>query len=168
MTALQIEAFVNEARVFCGWAVGSDGSAMTVASALLRVTSLYSSALSLPEPWSDTLPENIPDIQFAAADINAMTERVSALPIPFYWEVFDPFEVPPKEPVGGHLLDDIGDIYRDVAGGLVLFDAGRADEALWEWGYNFRIHWGEHATSAIRALHAFSSREHPDGLSRKS
>jgi hypothetical protein len=168
MTESKIKVFAGEARAFCSWAVGSDGSAMTVASALSRVASLYNSALSLSEPWSESLPEDIPDIQLATMNIDAMTARVSQLPIQFYWDVFDPFEVPPKEPFERHLLDDIGDIYRDVAGGLVLFDEGRADEALWEWGYNFRIHWGAHATSAIRALHAYLSHEHPDGLSRES
>jgi hypothetical protein len=78
--------------------------------------------------------------------------------------MFDPLQDPPEEPVVGHTSDDIGDIYRDVARGLALFDSGRRDEAGWEWGFNFRIHWGEHATGAMRAFHAYLAQENPDGL----
>jgi hypothetical protein len=30
---------------------------------------------------------------------------------------------------------------------------GRRAQAVWEWGFGLRHHWGEHATGAIRALH---------------
>ena len=42
--------------------------------------------------------------------------------------------------------------------------AGRWEEALWEWSFYLAHHWGEHATSAIRALHCWLSREHPEVL----
>jgi hypothetical protein len=28
---------------------------------------------------------------------------------------------------------------------------------LWEWRFNFQIHWGEHLTGALRALYSLSS-----------
>ncbi|HJV62984.1 MAG TPA: DUF5063 domain-containing protein, partial [Albitalea sp.] len=62
------------------------------------------------------------------------------------------------------LADDLVDIYRDVATGLHWHRIGRVDDALWEWGFNFQAHWGEHASSAIRALHCYLSREDPSGL----
>ena len=37
-------------------------------------------------------------------------------------------------------------------------------DALWEWGFNFQAHWGEHASSAIRALHCYLAQEDPSGL----
>ena len=70
------------------------------------------------------------------------------------------------EPPAGSVVDNLGGIYRDVARGLVLFEAGNHDEALWEWGFNFRTHWGEHATGVLRALHAYLAQEESDGLSR--
>jgi len=33
--------------------------------------------------------------------------------------------------------------------------SGRRAAAVWEWGFGFRHHWGEHATGAIRVLHAW-------------
>ena len=67
--------------------------------------------------------------------------------------MFDPLPVPPEEPVVGSLTDDIADIYRDVIPGLREYELGRRAQAVWEWGFGLRHHWGEHATGAIRALH---------------
>jgi hypothetical protein len=92
-----------------------------------------------------------------------VAKRACELPCQLYAEIFDPYEQPAR-PVTGHLADDIGDIYSDVARGLMLCDRGQSDEALWEWGFNFRIHWGEHATGAIRALHAHLAQENWEGL----
>jgi len=163
MKSLPIHTFAEQARAFCGWATGLDESEMTAASALARVCSLYVAALSLPHPWSEGLAGKLAEAEPASGGTQLKTGRVSQLPFQVYWEVFDPLNNPPGEPVAGDIVDDIGDIYRDVARGLVLYEAGRENEALWEWGFNFRIHWGEHATGAIRALHAFLSQENPDG-----
>jgi hypothetical protein len=73
-----------------------------------------------------------------------------------YWEVFDPFEC--NEPVAGSLSDDILDMDRDVSRGLALWDAGAEDAAVWEWRFSFEVHWGVHATSALRAIHRALSR----------
>lgn len=161
-----LDTFATEARLFADWAASSSEPKMTVHAALVRIVSLYRAAFLLPQPWSAGLEVDVPDVEPPAGALEVVKARAAELPFHFYWEVFDPFQDPQPEPVGGHIADDISDIYRDVARGLVLFDAGRRDEALWEWGFNFRIHWGEHATGAIRALHAFLAQEQPDGLSR--
>ncbi len=61
----------------------------------------------------------------------------------------------------GDVADDISDIYIDVRRGLDLFDRGLESDALWVWVFNFHIHWGKHATSAIRALHAYFAARWP-------
>jgi hypothetical protein len=66
--------------------------------------------------------------------------------------IFDPFG-DDREPVTGSLGDAIGDIRQDLATGLAHFDAGEIDAAAWEWRFGFYSHWGEHATSALRALY---------------
>jgi hypothetical protein len=38
---------------------------------------------------------------------------------------------------------------------LRAFRAGCRLEAAGHWGSGFRLHWGKHATSAIRALHCW-------------
>ena len=54
--------------------------------------------------------------------------------------------------------------HRDVVGGLRLFREGHRSEAVWAWSFGFQTHWGEHATGAIRALHAWLAAEAPAGL----
>ncbi len=72
--------------------------------------------------------------------------------------------MPPEEPVVGNLADDLSDIFNDVDRGLLAFEAGRREEAVWEWGFYLAHHWGDHATSAIRALHCWLAREHSELL----
>lgn len=81
--------------------------------------------------------------------------KAKQLPIGYYSEVFNCLVVPPEEGVVGDLVDDIIDIHGDLYPGLVLFDAGRKREAQEHWQYWFPIHWGEHATSALRALWSY-------------
>lgn len=68
-----------------------------------------------------------------------------------YWEVFDPREE--SSPVVGDVGDDLADIYRDVKNGLVAFNKGPANEAVWHWQRGFRFHWGDHVVDALRVIH---------------
>lgn len=43
--------------------------------------------------------------------------------------------------------------YRDIKVGLLLFDKGRSNSAIWHWRLFPRIHWGHHAAVALPALH---------------
>ncbi|MBL8266663.1 MAG: DUF5063 domain-containing protein [Steroidobacter sp.] len=162
-----IDRFAMEARAFCTWARGDDGVVLDVRSALVRVVALYNAAILLPHPWNERLSSELAEAETPKAELELVLRRASALPLQFYSEIFDPFERSP-EPVTGHITDDIGDIYSDVARGLVLYERGQHDEALWEWGFNLKIHWGAHATGAIRALHAYLAQEKPDGLARST
>ncbi len=63
-----------------------------------------------------------------------------------------------EEPSTGSLADDLADVYRDLKNGLLRWDkapgpADRADIIL-DWLLDFRGHWGDHALSASRAIHA--------------
>jgi hypothetical protein len=77
------------------------------------------------------------------------------LPVQYYSEIFNSLVVPPEEGVAGDLVDDLVDIYQDVAPGLELYDAGRRDEAKNHWQFWLASHWGGHATSATRALWSY-------------
>lgn len=80
-----------------------------------------------------------------------------------YWLVLDPYE--PEAPVEGSLLDDLGDVYSDVAHGLILFrrrDQQSKEEAAALWRFTFDAHWGRHAWGALAALHAASQRRQPE------
>jgi hypothetical protein len=158
------DAFVEEARRFERWArsgIGSD--ALAVREALIRVTQLYLAGLALPLPWSDGLQPEVGTLVHED-EWNTVLRAAGCLPLDHYGEVFDPLIVPPEEPVIGSIADDIADIYRDVVTGLRLDQSGQRPEAIWQWSFNLRHHWGEHATGAIRALHCWLAQEAPDQL----
>jgi hypothetical protein len=163
---LVADRFSAEARRFVEWADGtSDAGPLTAPVALRRVVAVYAAALALPQPWSENVsPCSEEQAVDMAASLAAVRLRASAIPLQHYSEIYSPL-VPQDEPVVGDLADDLVDIYKHLARGLMLHAAGLPDDALWEWGFNFQMHWGEHASSAIRALHCYLAQEDPSGLS---
>jgi hypothetical protein len=162
---LSAERFSHEARRFVAWADGSaSDETLKAPVALRRVVALYAAALELPQPWSEGVTAEPGPGPALTEGMNSVRLRAMAIPLQHYSEIFSPL-VPPEEPEVGDLADDLVDIYRDVAVGLSLYDAGSAEDAIWHWGFNFQIHWGKHASSAIRALHCYLSQEDPSGLS---
>ena len=157
--------FSHEARRFVDWADGTAcADRLAAPAALRRVTQLYAEALALPQPWSPSAAVQRAEMPvFLEARLNQVRLRASALALQHYSEIFCP-QVPPDPPRVGDLADDLVAIYGDVALGLYLHQAGRADDALWQWGFGFQSHWGQHASSAIRALHGYLAQEDPSGL----
>jgi Domain of unknown function (DUF5063) len=70
-----------------------------------------------------------------------------------YWEIFEPLEAQPPEPVTGSISDDLADIWRDIQVGLQIFDAD-VNGAVWHWRFSMETHWGHHAVGAAAALAA--------------
>ncbi|MDN3451847.1 DUF5063 domain-containing protein [Planococcus sp. APC 3906] len=113
---------------------------------LLRIIShLYTTALDLPEIEPED--EHSIDLDFPLPKVDVKYHNL-------YTEIFDPYQ--DEKPVNGCLDDDIMGIYRDIKKGLILYEQGKSIEAVWEWRFGLEMHWGEHATSAIRALHAIN------------
>ncbi|XKE95109.1 DUF5063 domain-containing protein [Metaplanococcus flavidus] len=111
---------------------------------LLRIISqMYTNALDLPEVEFEN--ENWIDVDFPLPEVDVKHHNV-------YTEIFDPYH--DETPMNGSLDDDIIGIYSDIKKGLILFERGHDDEAVWEWRFGLEVPWGEHATSAIRALHS--------------
>lgn len=78
------------------------------------------------------------------------------LPVEYYWEVHDPYDEKKHEPVCGSLSDDIADIYGDIKKELNNFDIGTIEaqeHAVFILRLMFMSHWGDHLTSALKALH---------------
>ncbi len=146
--SLPVERFARVAREFCAWArrSGESGEENAQRSAQL-LAELIASACALGWRAGEPSERSVPADELAIVQKNAAT-----MPIRFYSEIFSNLVVPPEEPVVGDLVDDIGDIYADIAVGLAAFDAGEVAEAQGHWQFWFAHHWGEHATSALRAL----------------
>ncbi len=160
-----VDRFAAEAALFEDWARHSPlQGAAAAREALIRITTLYLAALQLPPEWDDVLTDQL-NARTAEEQCQQVTIRCAQLPLDFYGEVFDPLLVPPEDPVVGSLVDDIVDIYRDVSTGLKAYQAGARAEAIWEWGFGLRHHWGEHATNAMRALHCWLATHAADHFS---
>lgn len=154
----EVAVFVDQALQFCAFVERAGDHALEprVVAARERLLELYQAGARLPrvEP-----PEGI-----AAGPTPARPEGWPGFgELDVYWEAFDPFES--SEPVAGSLSDDLLDIYRDLRRGLGLWEQrGAADPvasrvaAIWEWRFHFDNHWGDHATSALRALHRACTR----------
>jgi hypothetical protein len=153
--------FATEAVAFRDWAArGTDAGEVAARNALLHITRLYLAALELPPAWSEELSDQPDAERIGNAEWGEVFGAARRLPLDYYAAacdpLYDPVVGPHADSAGiGSLSDDIADIYRDVVSGLRAFETGRRAAAVWEWGFGFRHHWGEHATGAIQALHAW-------------
>jgi hypothetical protein len=166
-----LAAFATLAEAFCDQMAAPDSGPEELLTAAHRfLPQLYLSALQLPStsvlfadessPEDDANPE-----EFDVSEAPAPT----ALPVGlfkwgqflglrrYYREIFDPYSENTEGEVVGDLIDDLGDVYRDLMAGLVQWRMGNTGEALWEWRFRFEFHWGEHATSSLRATFALSA-----------
>lgn len=164
-----VENFAAEAERFAQWIRhGTDTGEIAAREGLLRLTRLYLAALELPAAGCTNAADEDASLKVEASDRQAVFENAMRLPVNFYGEVFDPLPVPPEEAITASLADDIADIYGDVATGLLYYRAGKREAAVWKWTFNLQIHWGEHITGAIRALHCWLATNAPSRLSSTS
>jgi hypothetical protein len=150
-----VEAFAEVAQRYCSWAEqrpsGEPRDEMQTARKLL--IELHRAVIDLPDlgPGEDTKDA------VSADEWRSVQGRFQKLPVKGYWDVFNPLEE--EAPVFNTLSDDLSDIYRDLKEGLLLYARGQVVEGVWEWRFNFEIHWGAHLTGAQRAIHAYFSNE---------
>lgn len=82
--------------------------------------------------------------------------RFGGLGFDFYRVVFDPHHLDATEdPVFGNLSDDLADIYRDLADGLSMAEAGHIVDACREWSFSYQAHWARHASHALVAIELY-------------
>jgi Domain of unknown function (DUF5063) len=157
-----VHNFATAARDFCAWVESAPGEpASEAVMALRHLMRLYQAVLDLPNRFDDfDLP------RLSNEEWKAVFRRFGELPFNYYAQCFDPLVVPCEEPVVSDLADDLADIWRDIKGGLALYDAGHPDAAVWEWKQHFESHWGHHAAGAIYALHCWLAKN-PDKMPSK-
>jgi hypothetical protein len=149
--AAAIERFSSAALAYCKWLEAYPGTAHEEhRTATYLVAELYAAALALP----DTEPNGIDPPVLGREQRAALLTRLRSFPLQYYWEIFHPLSDTPETAVCGNITDDLGDIYIDVKEGLYAYAQSKQD-AVWHWRTTFGLHWGAHATSALRALHAF-------------
>ncbi len=150
----QFKILVSE---FCAWAeppIKAEGDELY--QALRYASALHYFALTMPyaECESTYNPPTIDKIQ-----CRHIYERFGSLPVNYYFEVFEPVTNQADEPVTGDAADDFLDMYVDLKGGLLLYEQGQIQNAVFHWKFTFGVHWGRHATSALRVLHCYWTKQ---------
>ena len=137
-----IEAFYEKARRYCSYIDGRTVREEDAESIIYLLMDVYMEGLLLPSLEPDTTDEEDPSVP----------EPKISFEIPTcYWEVFNGFH--DEDIVAGDLQDDLASIYTDLMEGILLYDAGRVGDAVFEWNFGQTNHWGQHLTDAVRALH---------------
>lgn len=182
-----LESFATIARAYCG---AFEAFPTTSRDEFLTrifgpLASAYAAGLGLPAPPyghidrasavpADQLPPTWVAPKLVATE--ALTEewaweqwlplyerlRTYLGPRAYYRTVFDGWAATEGVEVVGNLWDDLVEIYRDLYLGLRYWERGEVHNAHWEWRFTFNAHWGQHASGAIRALHALCAlHQHP-------
>ncbi len=155
-----VNDFAKTAKAYCDLIDGYRLKTRSefICSAFLLITDLLNKAMQLPR-ITDLQDEERP----TAENSNEKFDRFKALTEflgdwCWYQEVFDGISLKDSgNEVGtADLADDFTDIYKDLREGLESFDLGtpkNIEEAVWQWKFLFEMHWGRHATSALRAIY---------------
>lgn len=152
----KIEKFAEIASRFCQWAESAPDeikSDMNFAQRILAELNL--AVQDLPDGVYGDDEVSLPDV--SKEQWQKVRERFGKLPIDGYWLIYDPSKSENDKPVFGLFSDDFADIYRDLKYGLDVFNAGHLEEAVWEWKFNYTIHWGHHLLDAQRAIWSWRS-----------
>lgn len=154
---LEVDAFALCAREYCAWCI-VDKSKLSPGRYQFEATSnlakVYAAFFTLPATEFIEAPD-VP--RPSQTQIQEVLAALGGLPFREYWEVFKPTQFEPGDPCVGDISDDFLDTYIDLAEGLWLYDHGHVQAAVWQWRFTFGIHWGTHATSALRALQGFEA-----------
>jgi len=146
-------SFTEIAQGFCSWCEGASLGDHPEGAAAGWLGKLYSAGLALPQVESNG-SEGLPDIPAGA--LESATRNLAFFGGMYYREYFDPNPLLTEESGMGDVRDDLQDTYQDIRRGLVLFDHGQVNEAVWHWAFLHRVHWGRHAVGAMYALHCLS------------
>jgi hypothetical protein len=120
------------------------------------LASLYCAGFNLQTidlKYSDDKSDFDRDSLFENKNVNLIAELGDE---GFYWEIFDPCFKQDNDKVLGYLVDDFGDIYRDLKIELekIKINSDEAvEDALWQLKFNFHHHWGNHCIDALRYFH---------------
>jgi hypothetical protein len=123
---------------------------------LRSVLRVYERALALPEldfVGSEPAPNRIEHQEWEQVR-KKVGERLCR---DYYWEVFEPLEKDPPEPLTGSISDDLTDIWRDLKVGMTAFERGTPPDminAFWHWRFSLETHWARHVAGVVSALTA--------------
>ena len=151
--------FVYRTRNFCTFLEThqNDSYKLFISDIQKQLIELYTFAQTLHD--FDLPDRDIKEIDITDDDIKDLLSFTrDRLRDPFYWIVFNPTDHNDTASVCGDLLDDLGDMYKDIKTFLTGFDDADDDvkqNALWHLKWSFDNHWNDHCMNAIYAIHYF-------------
>ena len=149
----QLEDFADTATAFCAWAesvaIVPEEEADTAIKMLSKLLALVH---ELPELFNE---EDAPGLTHE--EWLAVYKRFGELPFNYYASYSEPHDTNDPSPGIGDVADDLADTWRDLKGGLALYQKGNYAAAAWEWRESFTSHWGRHAAGALYALQCWRS-----------
>lgn len=156
----EFRTFVDNAKYFCTFieTEKSDNYKTFLSNLQKQLIWLYTFGQTLPN-FNLPADNDIKEIDISDKDIkNLLCFIADRLRDPFYWVVFDPTDHNDTASVCGDLIDDLGDIYKDLKTFLTGFGDKEDDvkqNALWHLKWSFDNHWNDHCLNAIYAVHYF-------------
>ena len=152
--------FLDNAKKFCSFLEfhKSNTSNEFLCNIQKMLVDLYLYGITLPE---FELPKNedIEEIRIADEDIKEISSFIEdRIGDPFYWIVVHPKDHTDNKSVCGDLVDDLGDIYKDLKTflhGIEDSDDDVKQNTLWHLKWSFDNHWNDHSINAIYAIHYF-------------
>lgn len=150
--------FVEKIKSFCLFIEThqSDSYRRFLEATQKQLIELYSYGQTLPD-FDLPADKDIEEVEISDNDIRDLLSFTrDRLRDPFYWVVFDPTDHNDTTSVCGDLVDDLGDIYKDLKTFLTGFEDTDEDvkqNALWHLKWSFDNHWNDHCMNAIYAIH---------------
>jgi hypothetical protein len=156
----ELSDFVNAAREYCNFI---EAESSLTGTALLQaiqkhLLELYFVATKLPAinlQFNESLDSCV-DGDIIKLHLKLIAER---LPFSYYWMVLNPSDMNSLAENGtGDLLDDLGDIYKDLRSAIVQFDSkdvAAKEEAVWSFKFDFDSHWGTHCIEVLSVIHRY-------------
>lgn len=143
---LNEKRFVHIVRRFCFWAESSNHDAAVARELLLELL------LHVNELRSTISSEAYSAYGFEGLGPE-VAENLRDLPFQYYLNIFSPLDLKTgSEAVIGDIADDLVDTYGELRYGLKVYDSGNHDGAERHWFAAYLLHWGHHASSAVRVL----------------
>ena len=166
MEQVQLEAlhqFAQTAETFC--ALLENHTDLSDELFALRcaelLAALYHDVLPLPEDdftgkdWNNCEGANATlYVRFSGSFAKSLFERLDARQHDRYWLYFNPFDSTSN--LHFPLYMTLVEIYDNIRSGLELYRLGTECSFLLAanaWKVNCLVHWGQHATDALRAFH---------------
>lgn len=150
--------FVQTIKRFCVFIEThqSDNYRKFLGATQKQLMDLYSYGQTLPD-FELPADREIEEVDISDNDIrDILSFTRDRLRNAFYWVVFDPTDHNDTASACGDLVDDLGDIYKDLKTFLTGFEDVDDDvkqNALWHLKWSFDNHWNDHCMNAVYAIH---------------